>query len=212
MAARLCSASVLLQFCIPAGQSTFLSLLFIFHSAPKCTRKECEGVGRGETHLPVISKWHYFFPASNVPGCVSSFYSMPHSGFTFYFFWVFLVCAQAPFSVTEVLYCWCPESAPTEGGLHIHNGQACVVQQGSYCVPYLICLLCDTRWTLFPFCRLGSREIKCWVRFAGLVWASTPGFLPWCQHRSWQPLFLHKGVMRCKNHCYLLLCPGFPQT
>ena len=48
--------SVLLQFCIPAGQSTFLSLLFIFHSSPKCARKECAGVGERGTHLPVISK------------------------------------------------------------------------------------------------------------------------------------------------------------
>jgi len=48
--------SVLLQFCIPAGQSTFLSLLFIFHSSPKCAQKECEGEGERGTHLPVISK------------------------------------------------------------------------------------------------------------------------------------------------------------
>lgn len=82
--------SVLLQFCIPAGQSTFLSLLFIFHSSPKCVRKEYEGVGRRVTQVPVISKWPYFFLASNMPGCVSSFYSMPHSGFAFYFFLGFL--------------------------------------------------------------------------------------------------------------------------
>lgn len=82
--------SLLLQFCIPAGQSTFVSLLFIFHSSPKCARKEYEGVERRETHLPVISKWHYFFLASNMPGCVSSYYSMPHSGFAFSFFLSFL--------------------------------------------------------------------------------------------------------------------------
>lgn len=82
--------SLLLQFCIPAGQSTFVSLLFIFHSSPKCASKEYEGVERRETHLPVISKWHYFFLASNMPGCVSSYYSMPHSGFACSFFLSFL--------------------------------------------------------------------------------------------------------------------------
>lgn len=64
--------SVLLQFCIPAGQSTFLSLLFIFHSSPKCARKEYEGVERRETHLPVISKW-LFLPSIQYARVCSSF-------------------------------------------------------------------------------------------------------------------------------------------
>jgi hypothetical protein len=39
----LCMLSVLSQFRIPAGQSTFLSLLFIFRSSPKRARKESGG-------------------------------------------------------------------------------------------------------------------------------------------------------------------------
>lgn len=99
--------SLLLQFGIPAGQSTFLSLLFIFHSSPKCARKEYEGVGSKETHLPVISKWHYFLLASHLQGCVSSFYSMPHSVFAFYFFLEFSWgCAWWPLTLClKVLYC-----------------------------------------------------------------------------------------------------------
>lgn len=96
--------SVLLQFGIPAGQSTFLSLLFIFHSSPKCARKECEGVGNRKMHLPVISKWHFFFLASNMIGCVSSFYSIPHSGFAFYFFLSclgFVLRCIVPWSVSQ---------------------------------------------------------------------------------------------------------------
>lgn len=93
----LCMLSVLSQFRIPAGQSTFLSLLFIFRSSPKRARKEKWGLGE-ETHPPVISKWHYFLPASNMPGCVPSFYSALHSGFAFSLFspWFFLGCAWWP--------------------------------------------------------------------------------------------------------------------
>lgn len=138
--------SVLLQFCIPAGQSTFLSLLFIFHSAPKCARKEYEGVERRETHLPVISKW-LFLPSIQYTRVCSSFILHLMVGLSFLFFLSFFFLGCLEFVLHGLLDCVSrsfivgTNRAYLSKRVCIKCGRACVMQcvaLEAFCSPYLV--------------------------------------------------------------------------